>query len=255
MLLAVTSDWHIDARFGSVSRWPEFQRFVEWLESEIRSRSVDWLLVPGDFFDPGRVGDILYSSRLIQVATRLHAACHKGSIWIPGNHDHIGHNSGVTTVSPLEEVAKIWPTFYVTSQPATYELDDDVIVVAIPYPSGDRDGYQRAWNDVLAYLRQTRGDEMTRIFLGHHTVTGAAMGTESMEMAKGGDHVYPVDEIRSALGLSRDDEIPGAIFLNGHYHKPQTTRFQGVDIHIPGSPLRLDAGERDDGCEIILLKV
>jgi DNA repair exonuclease SbcCD nuclease subunit len=245
--ILVTSDWHLDVRFDGVPRWPEFQRFVSWLESLIGNEGIDYLLVGGDYFDPGNTTDLMNASRLVSVARRLHRACRGGSVWIAGNHDVVNHASGTTALSPLRE-AGIEGLVTVERQDRNSFLGlgtSPHAVLAIPYTSSVLSDHDLPWDDVETWLDQNTGSV---IVISHLDVPGAMMGTESREMARGRPHQIPVDRIKA---LGHQDRV---IAINGHYHKPQTI-CAGIDVHIPGSPLRLDFGERSDGCGAMIIEI
>lgn len=242
MKAVITSDWHIDARFEHLPRFPEFLDFVSWLETVIEREGADTLLVGGDYFDVARGGvELFWASRLIEIATRLHERVLR-SVWIPGNHDAVKHSSGATSLSPLAAVAP--RGMYVVERPGLVPWDGPLPLAVLPYPNGAR----REWRAAEEALVSDLGGVSDLITLSHLSIHGASMGTESHEMARGGDHMFPSEMLR--------ETVSGQILAyNGHYHKPQTIRRHSIDIHIPGSPLRFDAGERGDDCGVLILEV
>ncbi len=51
MRILHTSDWHLGIRHGAVSRGPDHDLFLEWLQETLAEREVDALVIAGDVFD------------------------------------------------------------------------------------------------------------------------------------------------------------------------------------------------------------
>jgi len=232
----VTSDWHLDAVTAGVPRIDEFEGYLAAMCRTVVDEGVAAVLFAGDAFDPGRMLGPLYTRTLIEAAHRLTmAARRKISVWIAGNHDVIEDSRGVTTLSPLAAHSingRGDLTICVTEKPAAFEVGP-VTVLCLPYMARAADTDPEAWRRAFARAEDRTGP---LVVLGHMTVPGALLGSESHEMARGRDLDLPVD----ALARLRPDVV-----INGHYHKAQVVRGR-LDVLVPGSPHRFTFGERHD---------
>lgn len=248
MRLLVSSDWHLDAATAGVERLPELEAYVDALVARLRVGTFDAFVHLGDFFDPGSLQECRLSATLFSMVERVHEAVGR-SIWIAGNHDVVESSSGWSVLSPLSVASRAgWcgdPSGGMASPdvltvPTALRLDyADAIVLALPYVSraAERDPETaERLADALAAAR-SRSPETRLVVLGHFTIPGIVPGSEE-EMVRGRDAVFPADAIASL----RPDLV-----LNGHYHARQTVACGGVRIEIPGAPLRMTFGERDDG--------
>lgn len=82
-----TSDWHLGASLGPVSRDAEHARFLDWLLGTLRREAVDVLIVAGDIFDhaqPASEAQALYYRFLAKLAADSSLA---RVVVVGGNHD------------------------------------------------------------------------------------------------------------------------------------------------------------------------
>ena len=86
MRLLHTSDWHLGARSGSVSRVEDHERFLAWLLDRLAAREIDALVVAGDVFDhpqPSAEAQRQYY-RFLGAAARTGV---RDIVVVGGNHD------------------------------------------------------------------------------------------------------------------------------------------------------------------------
>ncbi len=82
-----TSDWHLGASLGPVSREAEHARFLDWLLTRLAAEAIDVLIVAGDVFDhaqPSSEAQALYYRFLARLAAESTLA---RVIVVGGNHD------------------------------------------------------------------------------------------------------------------------------------------------------------------------
>ncbi len=244
MKLLCTSDWHLDAVTSGVRRRSEFDPYLDAVLNAIWDEEIDHVLVGGDYFDPGSMRAHELTSLLMKIAGRLAQSRARNVVFIAGNHDPVESSEGWTTLSPLREALK-WgfchdqpARLHVFEQTSIVTLDGrdghDLTLLALPYMSR---AVKVADLDYLGHARtQADGDGVPLVVLGHLTVPGAILGSESREMARGRDVELP-----SLADIKPD------LVVNGHYHQAQEVAIPGgLQVIIPGSPSRFTFGERHD---------
>lgn len=239
MKLVVISDLHLDARTAGRARLPELLDFLERARAVARDEDADLMVCLGDLFDPGR-DDLRLASVLVAEASKCSRAVRFGSVWIAGNHDVVHGSEWVTTLSPLvaatafEERRRTW----VFEKPGVVRFEGEsghVALLALPWPPAP---CEALWRQMVAVeLDGLRGAEADVVVCAHLCVPGAALDSESKELARGRDVVLPV---RDLVELDPD------VVLNGHYHRPQTVDVNGLEVVIPGSALHLAFDDTQD---------
>lgn len=240
MKILATSDWHLDAMTAGVSRAPELDAYVDAVVDRCVDQQIDVVLVGGDYYDPGSLRESQHAARLFRYAEKIQrvVSC---SVWIAGNHDVVGEGS---VLSPLAVASRWWRDDMgpeVAERPRLVDAfhgEPSVAVLALPFVAETPTVSMVALMEKAvadARAAKARGDRL--VVLGHFTIPGVTVGSEE-EMVRGRDLLFPAQLVRS---LEPD------LVINGHYHAQQTVEYEGVTIHIPGAPLRMTFGERDDG--------
>lgn len=243
MKILISSDWHLDAITAGVPRIAELESYLDALEEAIETQDIDAAILGGDYFDPGGMRAHELTAILIQAVGRL-ARRLENLIIIAGNHDVVESSEGWTTLSPLREAIAAFGRgmgacdVWVAERPGCrlihtpFSTANRVSVLALPYTA-------RAVNvadDLKRAIADAADREGKLIVIGHMTVPGAALGSESKEMARGRDLDLPVERLA---------ELRPTYVFNGHYHRAQVV--QGpVPVIIPGSPWRVTFGEAGD---------
>lgn len=237
MKVLLTSDWHLDWVTAGAARLTELERYIDVVEEVVVREAVDFVFFLGDGCDPGGMLASLYAATMIDAARRFHRAARRGSVWIAGNHDVIESSRGTTTLSPVRVAMEgNEDVFAVFERPGFIELPG-LGVLALPYVA--RDVETTAYGaDLTDALRAASATSSPVCVLGHLAVPGARMSSESHELARGRDVEIPIGDVMAIL--------EPVFVANGHYHDAQIVKYGGAEIIIPGSPVRLTFGERND---------
>jgi exonuclease SbcD len=243
MKILISSDWHLDAITAGVPRVSELDLYLEALEEVIESQEIDAAILGGDYFDPGGMRAHELTALLIEAVGRL-ARRLSHLIVIAGNHDVVETSEGWTTLSPLREAIAAFggmpgacnvkvaekPGFHLLTTP--FHIPNRVGVLALPYTARAVD----AQRDLERAVQEASEFGGKLVVMGHMTVPGASLGSESKEMARGRDLDLPVATIA---------ELRPRFVFNGHYHRAQVVPGP-VPVIIPGSPWRVTFGEAGD---------
>lgn len=234
MRICLTSDWHIDAVTAGRRRIDELPAYLDAIAA---AAPFDVILHLGDTFDPGHRMGPRFAWEALHAAKRLRGMCDH-LVWIAGNHDVIETREVFTSISPLRALDDVK-----IAEVPTYHLlgggDSAFGVLALPYTSrayASTDAYHDDLGTAFGIAQNFRG-KIPQCVIGHLSVPGAIMGSESREMARGRDIDFPAADVA---------RLKPAFVANGHYHQAQIVKAKGVDIIIPGSPHRFTFGERDD---------
>lgn len=247
MKLLAFSDIHIDAVTAGRARKAEVVGFLERVRSIAIDERVDLVIFAGDAHDPGNLLDPMYSAELIFGLMHFQAPL----VAIAGNHDVVDtselfNNKPVTTLTPLRAAAMFsQKCVRVVEMPMTVEPIPGWVVLGLPYVARAFAACNEAWLDSAFLQVEERMQEGARlIVVGHMVVPGAAIGSESAEMAKGQEQMFP---------FARVDRLKPDFILNGHYHARQIVKTSGMQIAIPGSPLRFTFGEAAEVSKGVLI--
>lgn len=235
MKLIVSTDWHLDAVTGGRPRLPEMEAYIDQLVEAVVEERADVFIFAGDAFDPGSMQGPMLTTKMLEFAAEIHQALDGGmSIWLAGNHDVVETAEGYTTISPLRALeGPTFQRFYVAERAMSLQVSDEDgrshQILALPYVARAAmapglEAYEAALEDA----RRAVSDGRKLVVVGHMTVPGAALDNESRELARGRD-----------LDLPDLSDLEPALVVNGHYHEHQTVRYAGMEVVIPGSPLRL----------------
>lgn len=251
MRMLHTSDWHLGASSGPVSRLPEQQVFLDWLLQTLTAHEIDTLVVAGDVFDvmhPPTDAVATY----FRFLARLPATGVRDVVVIGGNHDspsqldaprHVLEALSVSVVGGLPPAGDRGSRMIV---PLRSRGGRDVIAVcaAVPYvheyrlgvrttdtdKAALRDAFQTAFRDLYRSLV----DEAEQRYPGVPIVTTGhlALGTGSSRE----DYPLEVHQVGTLDGLSVeifDERIRYAAL--GHIHRAYPVR--GSVARYSGSPL------------------
>lgn len=234
--LLLTADWHIDAITAGIPRVDEIDYFVDQLKEAVVREQVNHLIHLGDFFNPGGMLCSFYTEKVIEIVRELLSlGCLNSVVLIAGNHDAIESSRGTTTISPVAAAFSGEPRVQVFEQPSSFILtaQPDQIIRGLALPYVARAAYrEEAFSEAVKGLSEL-GD-FPLIVVGHMTVPGAVLGSESSDMPRGRELDLPLHELV---------KLRPSLIAGGHYHRAQVTE---SNVAIPGSPFRFTFGERND---------
>lgn len=255
--IAFVSDLHIDTVTAGVERIGEVEAWADKVCAHCVANEVDHLIVCGDIYDPGSTQDPRWSALIIQLAAKFAGAVGGTTAWIAGNHDVVWTSLLYSTLTPLA-----WAVAAARESNATGPFGDVEVcesprlvllehrsvaskcvhLLALPYVarpamSGPYEEMVRQEVDLMFDRNGVNGgrSHWPLIVAGHLTIPGVQPGSEA-DMVCGRDILFPAAQVR---------DLRPDIVVNGHYHVPQTVRYEGLDIHIVGSPIRVTFGEDD----------
>jgi DNA repair exonuclease SbcCD nuclease subunit len=254
--LLAFSDIHLDAVTAGKPRRKEVLSFLQHVWQLVEKHAVDLVIFAGDAHDPGSLTDSMYAADLIRRFSIFPLAQSKPTfVAVAGNHDVVDTSetfidNPVTTLTPFRVACETMlpehrALIHVFERPNTREVRKGVAVLGLPYVSRAHAKHFPTWeahafNVARGYVKE--GHKL--VVVGHRVIPGAKMTSESVEMARGQDQLFPFDEVAA---------LNPAIVINGHYHAHQTVRQTGFDIHIPGSPVRFTFGEAQEHSKGVLL--
>lgn len=246
MKILLTTDWHLDYVTAGKPRLSEMERHLDDLIGVVadRENEIDLVAFLGDAFDPGQMLGPVYGRVLSRVAGELAQAAPLGVIFIAGNHDVIETSEPRSTLSTLAGIQPRVDGLFIAERSCVHDVEN-VRFLLLPYVS------RAAMKQNPAELEsafgfcgvKARGGKAL-VVLGHMTIPGAVLGSESRELSRGRD-----------LDLPSLAELEPDLVANGHYHFPSVVRYGGVDIVIPGSPLQLTFGEPEAERGYVLAEV
>lgn len=252
------SDIHIDAVTAGRSRRHEILGFLERVFHIADQEQVDLVAFAGDAHDPGTLSDGLLCADLMRRFLMFpRARSSPAFVAIAGNHDvfDIGEyfmDQPVTTLTPIRSATHFIPRehaelVHVFDRPMTRLVKPGLAVLALPYVSRVHVDKLPTWeahalNVARGYVEQ--GNKL--VVIGHRVIPGARMTSESTEMARGQDQIFPFAEVAA---------LKPAFVVNGHYHAHQTVMVEGLEIHIPGSPIKFTFGESEEDSKGALFAV
>jgi exonuclease SbcD len=250
MRIVVTSDWHGDWSTLGHRRHEEVCEAVAQSVELAVAEKADAYLCLGDVADPDTGGDTF---RSVALALRTALALREAgipSVWIAGNHDVCEDGSGASTLTPLKALEDAFPgEVHVASVPRLVRLPDrgsspfdtPVSVLCLPFTPASHGVDVR--NAVEELLLGARGHRV--VVAAHLMLPGIHPGSETEEMPRGREVLFPMDETREC-----------ALLLNGHYHARQIYETpDGQQIIIPGSLARLTFGEEKNDPGILVVEV
>lgn len=256
MRVLVFSDIHLDAVTAGRERLSEVRSFLTEAWHVAEKNKVDVVIFAGDAHDPASMHDALYTSELLRMlATYVRAPWNPIMVLVAGNHDVVDTSelflgSPITTLSPLRAAMALLPPdqtekVHIFDRPFTRKITNEWAVLGLPYISRAHSASIEVWDHhAFECAREYAGKGMKLIVAGHRVVPGAAISSETTEMARGQDQLFPVERVAA---------LSPALVINGHYHARQVVQVGGLDVHIPGSPLSFTFGEADEVAKGVLL--
>ncbi len=247
MRLIVTGDWHLDAMTAGQSRLPEQREVLDQLIERVKTHCTQCtregkgervvVAFLGDLCNPDRGSRTL--AAITEGARVFRCLLHTGAtvVAIAGNHDVTDGAHGLTALSPLEEVFDDRP-FWLAQVPRLIEFGPvdsregpRFRFMFLPYTAPVVLARWMEANHVTVQQWVQQHVTAKTIVMGHLSIEGALLGSETLDMPRGRENVYPVQE-----------SAPALLRLNGHYHKRQSPH----DIWCPGAPVRLAFGEENN---------
>ncbi|HNC99561.1 MAG TPA: hypothetical protein PKW90_25760, partial [Myxococcota bacterium] len=152
------------------------------------------------------------------------------SRWLVGNHDVIEDGSGTSTLSPLAALDTDQVMIRVLSEPDV-EVINGVAFCWLPYVPRSL-----AYDPVEFVHRAHAASPEVDVVAGHLNVPGIIPASETVDMGRGREEWFPLDAVRELW--------PGAILMNGHYHRAHAEPARTGPVLIPGSLARLTFGEQ-----------
>ena len=245
MKVVACSDAHTDARCCGIERFDEVACALSEAKNEAlelhRSGHEVLFAFNGDLCDGEDGRDVLRANKLLIEEVYELSAQGVYTLLVAGNHDVLG--DGSTTLDPVAATeyaycsALLGPkTLYV---PMKREMGADMIpVLALPYSPKPYD----AEKALAGFLEETK-KATRRLVFTHLQLPGMHPGSESQEMARGKDRMFPVDLLKSAKRCT---------VIAGHYHRA-CKRQDGV--LVVGSMACNTFGEQDNEPSYLVLDV
>lgn len=220
MKILFTGDWHLDAKTFGFRRMADVQDSAMAIVALVKDEQVDVVVNLGDLCDPHRDEAPAHARFAIQWSREVIAANAKSVIWVVGNHDVIEDGRGGSTLAPIGAVGG---PISLASRPMVIGS-----IACLPHAPKSH-AYDT--EDAIARMSQME-IALVDVVVGHLSISGYTPGSESGDMARGREMVFPVDAVRKCA-----PEVP---MINGHYH----AQFQDpYPVWTPGSLVRLRVDE------------
>jgi DNA repair exonuclease SbcCD nuclease subunit len=232
--LVLFSDPHLDWSTHGVVRYEDVSTGMERVRQAAVAMNADAVVCLGDIANPERLSSHRAVARCIAFSRECYPA---QTFWLTGNHDVIEDGSGGHVLQALAAAdVEVWsaPTY------TAIEVGGKTLrVMALPYTPLARSyspaDFVRACADEDA---KRAGDpqwvlhnEAPMIVFGHLMLEGIGPGSETRDMPRGRDVMWPLQELAK--------HYPGARLFAGHYHNRQVYRRDGCAVHVVGSLCRL----------------
>ncbi len=233
MKIIFSSDWHGDVHTQGVDRYPEIEvGAMESVNYAVRVEA-DLYIFCGDLADPHNPRSHRASALAHKAVDTLKDDGGITSAWLVGNHDVVEDGSGSSVLDSLGEVAVLF------SSPVYWMLGGlKLNVVALPFTPTSHN------YDPVEFIGGVQiTNDYPILVIGHLNLKGITAGSETIDMPRGRDVFWPVDEIKA--------KWPNAIMVGGHYHERQV--YKGVQII--GSMARLTYGEGDNNVGFLEMEI
>jgi DNA repair exonuclease SbcCD nuclease subunit len=240
MKIVVASDLHADWTSLGVSRFAEVEESAHKVVDHAVRVGAEAFLFPGDLADPDTGGGT-FRAQALAVEMAMALAHHDIiSVWLSGNHDVCEDGTGQCVLAPLGALSMYEPKIHVATRPRVVWLDNDVAVLCLPFIPASHGV------DMAEAARELWPEAHRIIVLSHLTIPGIVPGTETNDMPRGREVLYPLAET-----------VRAAARIQGHYHQRQMfdPGDGGPPIIIPGALARLGFGEQDHDPGFIVLDV
>lgn len=236
MRIVAVSDLHLDHFTRGVSRFEDISSALHHSVDHAVRVQANCFACLGDLCDP----DVnMVPFRALNVVAKLIMHLYANnipSIWIAGNHDVIEDGSGATTLTPLRALQALkmndgTDAVRICETPSVFEFAG-CSMLALPF-TPTVNGY-----DPTQFVAAQLDTDYPLVILSHLAVTGVQPGEETTKMPRGRDIVLPDGMLRSRAAPT--------LVLQGHYHRRQVFRGNGVPVHVVGSLAQLNFGEEDN---------
>lgn len=245
------SDIHLDAVTAGKSRRLEVVSFLDSVARFVADRKTELIIFSGDAYNPGSLMESMYCADFLRRMLSLAKGDHEPLVVaVAGNHDVVDTSElflsePLTTLTPLHSAAVHALDFenpgrlVVFNRPKVVVCDKQgFAVLGLPYLSRAHAKSRAKWMEMaFESALQAKKSGLKLIVVSHLVIPGARMGSESYELARGADQLFPFAEVA---------RLRPTLVLNGHYHMRQIIEADGFEIIIPGSPLRFTFAETED---------
>lgn len=266
-----TADWHIGKRLRQLTRYEDFEQFLNWLLDTLEDQSVDVLIVAGDIFDtmtPSNKAQQLYYSFL----GKLNKTCVRHIIITAGNHDSpsfldapkalLGMMNiwviGTPTENPSDSIMTLYDSANIPCAivaGVSYLRDKDIRTVQLGESLQDKEENTRLGiNNYYSKLSWSCQQKQAQI-LDKYQKTVPIIATGHLFTA-GATRAGHDDGMRDlyigGLGIVGVDCFDGFDYVAlGHIHKAQCV---GGTTHIRycGSPMMFNFGEKGQKCVLLV---
>ncbi len=269
MKLLHTADWHLCDKLGTIARQDDLERRVERIALLCEEYQIDVVLIAGDlFFENARADDVAQALRHLHGAFVNFFARGGVILAITGNHDRDSFINpvlaGMKLASPLPDNKIILPgrMYLVNWRDAVRftKNGETVQFVLLPYPNAHRYGEPedkhatreeqhrcylgRITNFIQKLVPEKKIDvSLPTVLLAHLTLAGVqAQNRHQMNEA---DSITLQD-----IGLL---DMFAYVAL-GDIHEAQMVQ-RNQHIRYSGSLDRLDFGEKDNTCGVVLVEI
>ncbi len=259
MKLLHTADWHLGRSLEGRSRQIEQEKVMEEIIQIAEDEHVDAVLMAGDVFDtvnPSAISEQLF----YETAQRLSKGGQRPLAVISGNHDH---PERVQAASPIASDHGI----YLIGRPVDAlipinipKLDQQLRLMAVPYPSESRlneclaeineDGIiQQAYDERLSSLFQHLSSsfrpDTVNIAMSHIFVAGGKESESERPIQIGGAYTVSLRSLPSSAQY----------VALGHLHRPQNLSHKDTLARYSGSPLAYSFSEANQSKSVTIVNV
>tara|TARA_Y100000034_G_scaffold121388_1_gene165533 strand:- start:4229 stop:5011 length:783 start_codon:yes stop_codon:yes gene_type:complete len=184
----------------------------------------------GDLSNPSGARSYRAIASALKIATFLFENG-VASLWLTGNHDVIEDGHGSNTLMPIVAAGR----GTVAACARLYSVGQ-FDILCLPFTPRSH-----AYDPEEEVVKAHAAKADVAIIAGHLCIAGTHPGSETADMPRGREVMFPYDTCRKLY--------PNAVLLNGHYHEQQVFRGKSKrlkqGIHIPGSLERMTFGEED----------
>jgi exonuclease SbcD len=238
-----TAYGQVEPSTGQSSRFTEWNRLSESIQSIAVRKDVDLALFPGDFFTTTRplAAQVLAVTDLFETLEEMGVRV----VGFRGNHDDLG----ATQPSPCSLLSKIgkalgYESWAVDGSDVVKMPSVNIAVLPyfkVPEANGNPKTIAAAVIEIARLLKEKCDPAVPCILSGHWSIEGAV--ASSLQVLGISEPVLPIGEL---LSLGYD------AYLFGHIHRPQILHTKPF-VGYAGALQRRDFGEEKDprGCYIV----
>lgn len=248
MKILHTGDWHLGKRLFKISRLPEQQLFLKWLENEIIQKDIEVLVISGDIFDtPSPQADAtrLFFDFLHQISSNT--KCH--ILVIAGNHDSGAYIEAPKQLLQDKKISlcgkiKGNDLDQISIGPATFTMLPffrayEVLSMANQLEIETETEEEKILKTLeTLFSRACKNKEQKHFLIAHHLFGNM----DQIEMG-GSEQVITLSGLPS-IPLSILDGHFDYLAL-GHIHKKHTVKTSSPMIRYPGAPMAFRFSENE----------